>query len=234
MQHETILITGAGGGIGLATVNALLEDEAVRVIGVARDAGQRLSEALRRHGADRMQPIDADLSSPDAIERIASAIGPGRLTGLIHNAGVLDRTAMGAHQRARILEVFDINTAVPLLLTQALADRLAGDPPGHVLHISSMGGFQDSAKFPGLVAYSASKAALACMAQCLAEEFKDRGIRSNALALGAVDTGMLRAAFPGYQAPVSAMEMGRFVAWFVRQGYKSFNGKVLPVSLSSP
>ncbi|WKZ66553.1 MAG: SDR family oxidoreductase [Flavobacteriales bacterium] len=234
MQHETILITGAGGGIGLATVNALLEDEAVRVIAVARDAGHRLSDAVHRHGSDRLRPIDADLSSPDAIERIASAIGPGRLTGLIHNAGVLDRTAMGAHQRARILEVFDINAAVPLLLTQALADRLAGDPPGHVLHISSMGGFQDSAKFPGLVAYSASKAALACMAQCLAEEFKDRGIRSNALALGAVDTGMLRAAFPGYQAPVSAMEMGRFVAWFVRQGYKSFNGKVLPVSLSSP
>lgn len=97
-----------------------------------------------------------------------------------------------------------------------------------------MGGFQDSIKFQGLAAYSASKAALACMAQCLAEEFKDRGIRSNCLALGAADTDMLRAAFPGFKAPVSAETMGIYVARFALEGHKLFNGKVLPVSSSTP
>jgi NAD(P)-dependent dehydrogenase (short-subunit alcohol dehydrogenase family) len=97
-----------------------------------------------------------------------------------------------------------------------------------------MGGFQDSAKFPGLVAYSASKAALACMAQCLAEEFRERGIRSNCLALGSVDTEMLRGAFPGYRAPVTAEAMGNHVADFALNGHRLYNGKVLPVAVTTP
>jgi NAD(P)-dependent dehydrogenase (short-subunit alcohol dehydrogenase family) len=72
------------------------------------------------------------------------------------------------------------------------------------------------------------------MAQCLAEEFKGRGIRSNCLALGAVDTEMLRAAFPGYEAPVTAAAMGAYVAQFSMMGHKLFNGKVLPVAVSTP
>ena len=72
------------------------------------------------------------------------------------------------------------------------------------------------------------------MAQCLAEEFKDRGIRSNCLALGAVDTDMLRAAFPGYEAPVTAQADGSYVAEFSLNGHKLFNGKVLPVAVSTP
>jgi NAD(P)-dependent dehydrogenase (short-subunit alcohol dehydrogenase family) len=141
---------------------------------------------------------------------------------------------MGLHQRRELMDLYTTNVIAPLELTQALADELDGDPPGHIVHIGSMGGFQDSAKFPGLIAYSASKAALACMAQCLAEEFKGRGIRSNCLALGAVDTEMLRTAFPGYEAPVTASAMGAYVAQFSLTGHKLFNGKVLPVAVSTP
>jgi len=75
-----------------------------------------------------------------------------------------------------------------------------------------MGGFQGSSKFPGLSAYSASKAALANLTECLAEELKDSGISVNCLALGAVQTEMLATAFPGYQAPVAKEDMGKFVA----------------------
>jgi NAD(P)-dependent dehydrogenase (short-subunit alcohol dehydrogenase family) len=141
---------------------------------------------------------------------------------------------MGAHSRLELTELFALNVVAPLELTQALVDELDGDPPGHVVHIGSMGGFQDSAKFPGLVAYSSSKAAMACMAQCLAEEFKERGIRSNCLALGAVDTAMLREAFPGYTAPVDAARMGAYVARFLLEGHALYNGKVLPVALGTP
>jgi NAD(P)-dependent dehydrogenase (short-subunit alcohol dehydrogenase family) len=119
-------------------------------------------------------------------------------------------------------------------MAQGLADRLDGAPPGHVVGIGSMGGFQDSVKFQGLLAYSASKSALACIAQCLAEEFKDRGIRSNCLAIGAVDTAMLRAAFPDYTAPVGPEAMGSYIARFAMEGHNHYNGKVLPVALSTP
>ena len=76
----------------------------------------------------------------------------------------------------------------------------------HIVNISSMGGFQGSAKFNGLSYYSASKAAIACLSECLAEEFKDSGVSVNCLALGAVQTEMLREAFPGYKAPVEALK----------------------------
>lgn len=104
----------------------------------------------------------------------------------------------------------------------------------HIVNITSMGGFQGSSKYRGLSYYSASKAALACLTECLALEFQSDGIKVNCLALGAVQTEMLEEAFPGYKAPVSAKEMGEFIADFALTGHKVFNGKILPVAVSNP
>lgn len=68
----------------------------------------------------------------------------------------------------------------------------------------------------------------------MAEELKENKISVNALALGAVQTEMLSNAFPGYKAPLQAFEMAEFIANFALTGQKFFNGKVLPVSLSTP
>ncbi len=104
----------------------------------------------------------------------------------------------------------------------------------HIVNISSMGGFQGSVKFGGLLFYSASKAALANLSECLAVEYSDSGINVNCLALGAVQTEMLEEAFPGYQAPVSSEEMSRYIADFALHGSKYFNGKVIPVAVNNP
>jgi len=82
--------------------------------------------------------------------------------------------------------------------------------------------------------YSASKGALAILTECLAEELRDAGISVNMLALGAVDTQMLQKAFPGYTAPVSPAEMATFIASFSKTGHHFMNGKIIPVSLSTP
>lgn len=97
-----------------------------------------------------------------------------------------------------------------------------------------MGGYQGSVKFPGLAAYSASKAALHALTECLAFELDKSNIRVNCLALGSAQTEMLSTAFPGYQSPVSAAEMGRFVADFALKGHQFFNGKILPVAVTTP
>jgi len=97
-----------------------------------------------------------------------------------------------------------------------------------------MAGFQGSSKFSGLSYYSASKAALASLSECLAEELKPQGIRVNALAIGAVQTEMLEEAFPGIKAPLEPREMARFMEWFTLNGGQYFNGKVIPVSISTP
>ena len=105
---------------------------------------------------------------------------------------------------------------------------------GHVVNISSMGGINGSTKFSGLAAYSSSKGAVNIITELLAEEYKDNGPSFNALAFGAVQTKMLEEAFPGLKAPISAKEIADFVLDFALMGQKYFNGKILPVSSSTP
>ena len=104
----------------------------------------------------------------------------------------------------------------------------------HVVTISSMGGIQGSLKFPGLAAYSSSKGAVITLSELLAEEYKEQGIAFNVLALGAVQTEMLAEAFPGYQAPISAADMAKYIVDFTLTGNQFYNGKVLEVSSTNP
>lgn len=230
-----VVVTGASKGLGRATVRALVKEHGAQVLALSRDPLLQADLAKELHGfKGRIRVLTVDVAAEEGPAAVAGALGAARCLALVHNAAVLHKAEFGRHERAALEHCFRVNAIAPLMLTQALAPTLSGSPPGHIVHIGSMGGFQDSAKFPGLVGYSASKAALACMAQCVAEELKDRGIRSNCLALGAADTEMLRTAFPGYQAPTSAESMGGFIAWFALHGHKHFNGKVLPVATSTP
>jgi NAD(P)-dependent dehydrogenase (short-subunit alcohol dehydrogenase family) len=97
-----------------------------------------------------------------------------------------------------------------------------------------MGGFQGSRKYAGLSYYSASKAALACLTECLSEEFRDSGIVFNCLALGSVQTEMLEEAFPGYKAQLQPEEMAEFIGHFALTAHKHMQGKIIPVSITNP
>ena len=90
-----------------------------------------------------------------------------------------------------------------------------------------MGGLQGTSKFPGLSAYSASKAALANLTECLAEELKADGIRVNCLALGSVNTEMLQEAFPAHKAPVDPDEIAKFIVYFSEHAGMLMNGKII-------
>lgn len=234
-SEDLVIVTGASRGIGRATVRSLVFGHGAHVLALARDVaalGSLVKECDSVTGAVEVATVD--LADDTAVQLVLDRLAGRKVRALIHNAGLLHTKPMGQHQQKDLDRLFRVNVTAPLLLSQGLADQLDGDPPGHVVHISSMGGFQDSVKFPGLVGYSASKAALACLSQCLAEEFRERGIRSNCLALGSVDTDMLRAAFPNYRASITAEEMGGFIAEFSLRGHKLFNGKVLPVALATP
>src|SRR5690606_1472362 len=128
--------------------------------------------------------------------------------------------------------VYKVNVFGVANLTQTVLPMMKSG--GHVVTISSMGGIQGSMKFPGLAAYSSSKGAVIILSELLAEEYKNRGISFNVLALGAVQTEMLEEAFPGYLAPITPQEMATYIKDFVLTGHKYFNGKVIQVSSTTP
>jgi len=233
MSAPFVIVTGASQGIGRATVLALVREHGAQVLAVARN-GAALRSLQEEAGEQSVEILALDQSAREAPEQVRAAVNGRRVHGLVHNAGQLLKRPFGQYDAEDLHHLFAVNVFAPVLLTQALCDNLEGREPGHVVHVASMGGFQDSVKFPGLAGYSSSKAALACLSQCLAEELKNRGIRSNCLALGAVDTLMLRQAFPDHRATTTAEAMGGYIAWFTLHGHKLFNGKVLPVSDGTP
>lgn len=230
-----IIVTGAGRGIGRETVLSLLRDHGVPVLALGRNEEhlrQLMSASTGMSGA--LRTLRVELASEEGIPSIVHALDGDRVFGLVNNAGLFMRRAFGEWTLADLQEVFKVNAHIPFLIVQALSGHFRTFPPAHVVNIASMGGFQGATKFPGLAGYSASKAALVNFTECLAEEMKDQGVRCNCLAFGAVDTEMFRQAFPGFQAPVTAEEAGRFIAGFVLTGHNLFNGKVLPLALSTP
>jgi NAD(P)-dependent dehydrogenase (short-subunit alcohol dehydrogenase family) len=233
-----IVVTGASRGIGWDLVRALAAVPGRRILALSRNGDRlaMLAQECRRdfpgsevlvYPLDLGQPLPADFDS-----FIARHLG--RVDVLVHNAGLLVHKPFEQLERADWLRIFDANVFGAAELSRTLLPWLCKSARPHVLHIGSMGGFQGSSKFLGLSAYSASKAALACLTECLAEEWKPLGVAVNCLALGAVQTRILQEAFPGYQAPLDSVEMGAYIAHFAVEGHRFFNGKVLPVSLSTP
>ena len=131
-----------------------------------------------------------------------------------------------------VVSQFDSNVVTTVNLIQASESLLERN--SHIVNISSMGGYQGSSKFKGLSAYSSTKGAISILSECLSEEFSSRGIKVNALALGAVQTAMLSKAFPGYEAPLTAIEMAGFITDFALNSSSFINGKVIPVSINNP
>lgn len=232
---EIIIVTGASRGVGRAVVTSFVNDHGRSVLAIARDAYalQELERECETAPGD-LQILAVDLTVPSSIEAVRKATAGRRVAALVNNAGLLIKRSADQWASDDLQRIFSTNVFAPLMLIQALASQLKGDPAGHVVNIGSMGGFQGSVKFPGLAAYSASKAALANLTECLAEEWKGEGVRFNCLALGSVDTDMLREAFPGFRSPTSSGEMGAFIARFALEGHRQFNGKVLPVAVSTP
>lgn len=234
-----ILITGASRGIGAALAEALTRsDHKVLLVSRNQKKLEKLAESCNGiAGKELAIPLPFDLADlPDLEDEFISGIRrhTERIDGLINNAGHLVRKPFEGTTIREARQVFEINLFVPAQLIRICLPLMKDSELKHVVNISSMAGFQGSSKFSGLSYYSASKAALASLSECLAEELKPQGIRVNALAIGAVQTEMLEEAFPGIKAPLEPREMARFMEWFTLNGGQYFNGKVIPVSISTP
>ena len=234
-----IIVTGASRGIGRAMVKKFSQSGHT-VIAIARQEKKliELSESCNQTSKEgKVISFPFDLSKlAENIEGFKAKINKhfSHLNLLINNAGYLNNSSFEKSGIDIIHKSFSVNYVAAFLIIQSMLPLLKESKSAHVVNIGSMGGVQGSSKFNGLSVYSSSKAALAVLTECLAEEFKETGISFNYLALGAVQTEMLAEAFPAYQATVSADEMADYICDFALKGDKLFNGKIIPVSLSTP
>lgn len=233
-----IIVTGASRGIGYSIVKNFA-NAGHKVLAISRNEEKLklLADECNSFSSNGVIPMPFDLDKIDTRKQIfISNIKKkfNHLDILINNAGYLKSRLFENTDAEIIRRSWSINFKAPLLLIQLLLPFLKKSHHAHIINIGSMGGIQGSVKFPGLSIYSSSKAALATLTECLAEEYKDQKMAFNYLALGAVQTEMLEEAFPEYRAPLSANEMAEFIVHFSLHGYNYFNGKILPVSISTP
>jgi short-subunit dehydrogenase len=153
---------------------------------------------------------------------------------VINNAGYLINKPFTDCSTEEIFSIYKTNVFAPMTLIKQIVPLLDRNRLSHIVNIGSIGGFHGSVKFTGHSKYSSSKAALGNLTECLAEEYKDKNIYFNCLALGSVQTEMLNNAFPGFEAQVSAKEMASYIYNFTIQRPLYINGKVIPVSNSTP
>jgi NAD(P)-dependent dehydrogenase (short-subunit alcohol dehydrogenase family) len=232
-----VIITGASSGVGFeAALEFILSgNHQVMVLARSQEKLERLAEIAAGLNPDGiLYPIAFDIVHDDYadLQQFISTSFDNRVDILINNAGVLINKPFAQLLETDFVEMLQSNFIGHVRMIQHLFPIM---PPGsHIVNIGSMGGFQGSAKFPGLAAYSASKAALHNLTECLAQEFAEQGIKVNCLALGSAQTEMLEKAFPGYKSPVMAFEMGKYIADFALTGHRFFNGKILPVAVSTP
>lgn len=223
-----VIISGASQGIGYE-VAVLMAKKGHKVLAIARNE-EKLKELAKE--SDNILFLACDLVTEVNKLNIQSYFGDARVDVIINNAGQLINKPFLETELSEFQDQYNANvlTAVNLIKsTHALMPAGA-----HIVNISSMGGVQGSSKFSGLSAYSSAKGALSILTECLAEEFKQSEIHVNALALGAVQTNMLKTAFPEYEAPLQASEMGEYIADFALKGQRFFNGKIIQVALGNP
>ena len=239
LKSMNIIVTGASRGIGYELVKLFSTDPNNTVIAIARNETKLIQlkeECLIKNPSSKVIPILSDLSNKVAVENLIAALTKKVQTVniLINNAGAITKKPFVNIDLHDLEYIFNVNVFSAFLLIKGLLPIMDRAKGAHVVNIGSMGGFQGSSKFAGLSAYSSSKAALACLTECLAEEFKGENIAFNCLALGATQTEMLNEAFPGYTAPISAEKMAAFIADFSINGNKYMNGKTIPISLGTP
>ena len=237
-----IVITGASKGVGYFTALNLAKNKEHKIFALSRDAAglKRLSESS---DSGNIIAISCDLTDEKSINESVQKISENvsSIEVLINNAGLLIKKPFLELTSADWQAVYNVNVfgvvnitraMLPLLLEGSISRKT--NVRSHIVNISSMGGVQGSLKFSGLSAYSSSKSALIGISECLSEEFKTVGVCVNSIALGSVETEMFQKAFPGMKASAEVEEISVWLASFAMNGFNFFNGKVIPVSNSTP
>lgn len=230
---KTILVTGAGDGIGRAAALSFARHGAeVLLLGRTEAKLEAVYDDIVAEGGQQPGIIPADLAqtSHDDLMALAAELSKSlaKLDGLLHNASILgDRKALAQTSAAKWHESMQVNVNAPFMLTQAVLPLLEQAPMASVLFTSSSVGRRGRA-FWG--SYAVSKFATEGLMQVWADELGGIGsVRVNSLNPGAVNTAMRRAAYPAeppHTNPEPASLMATWV-YLMSDASSGLNGQAL-------
>ncbi len=199
LNGRTIIVTGAGRGIGRAIARRFGASRA-NVVAVARNE-RELDETRRMVERDgsRCLAVRADVSRTEDVDRVVEEAVEAfaRIDGLVNNAGLAALSSIDALEPEQFDTLVASNIRSVFLCCRAVWPNMRESGGGVIVNVSSLAADDP---FPGFAAYGATKAFVNTFSQALHAEGAPAGIRVYCVAPGAVDTQMLRGPFPDYPA----------------------------------
>ncbi|MFQ5747748.1 MAG: SDR family NAD(P)-dependent oxidoreductase [Gemmatimonadota bacterium] len=191
LEGRTVIITGAGRGIGGGIADAVAEaGAAVAALDLDGAAAAATARRIEERGG-RSLGLEADVTDLDAVrealDRTAGALGP--VDGLVNNAGVIRMAPAAEISDGDWTAQFEVNVRALFLCSRLAAARMReSGVGGSIVNVASNAG---KVGYPNMAAYNASKAAVISLTRSLAAEWAADGINVNAVCPGGVDTPML-------------------------------------------
>lgn len=190
-MSEPILISGATSGIGLELAKSLISKGRI-IFAAGRSHEKFLSTiyawSIENNCSELCRWIELDFSIATAFSQNELDKIP-KLSGFVNCAGVLPISPLKLQNSQDIIEAFNINLLLPVLLTRELLRSKKIVKNGSIVYLSSINGTKVGSK--AHACYSATKAGISGFVMSLANEVSSQGIRVNAVAPGTVDTPML-------------------------------------------
>lgn len=232
---KTVIVTGAGSGIGQATALRIAK-EGGRVI-AADISKERLDELVEKNAGLDLVPVAGDISTEETVAAVVTAAG-GCVDALANVAGVMDNFAPVHEVNDELWDrVFRINVTALMRLTRAVVPLMLKAGCGSVVNVSSEAGIRGSAAG---AAYTASKHAVVGLTKNSAVMYGPKGLRFNTVAPGPTLTGIV-ANFGSQMAaerlgplmkaniptPVSAAELAASIAFLLSEDGTNINGVIL-------
>jgi len=224
---RSALVTGGTGGLGAAVVGRLLDD-GWRVV-VPWIAERELERVERREGLELVQ---ADLFEPDAVgTAVLQAAGhaDAPLRAVVNLVGGFQQGARVAEAPVEQFEAqLRLNLRPTYLVTQAALPHLVAAGGGSIVCVGTRAALQP---FPGAAGYVTAKAGVIAFAQAVAVEYRDEGVRCNALLPSVIDTPANRAAMPSanFTKWVQPAQLAATVAFLCSAEGAATSGAAIPV-----